>query len=950
MAGVQIDIPGIGTVEANNAATDATLREILKAIKGDGGGSDEKKPITVMGSLLKRAIGDPDKQSRSQKFLGKAAENAGAGLGKISKAVAPVVGGLVDLSKFLGDTVNQFANVGDDIERASATIPILGDLFKAVASSSVRVNDAFLAASKSGASFGGSVRELASAASAAGMTMDKFASLVARNGEGMLGFGSTTEEGAKRFSQVSKALRSASGDLYALGFSTEDINQGLASYGDLLRKQGLQGTKSNAELVSGAQKYLKEIDALAKLTGEERAVKEAQMKQLATDAQFQMSMAGKSEETRASFMKLIGGFGPTLGGFVKDFIATGTVTTEENQRIAAALGGPTMNELTKLRQKLQNNQQLSDEEQDRLRAIMKKASEAGAKQLGGALAASRENDAMSKAYIEGMQIQVGAVKKTAEEQRKAALEGSGFNKKMQEIQQQLAGFSNTFRIALANSGILDFLMKTFTVLATLVQSFLIPAFTLVAGIIGTLGSALASTILPIFQGLGSIINDHLYPAFLDLAAFVIVDVIEPLKELGSQIMDKISPALEWMGQVMKEYVTPIFEGIGEFIKNNLQPIMLGLAAGIGAVVAYYAVKNAVLIAGTIAQGAYNLAVAAGAAAMALLTSPIFLVIAGIAAVVTVFKKLYDSGWNFKTIFDAVGDNFERFGLTILDFIDNLRSKLPPMLGGLSEEEAKARKEEREEAKKALDQKEQARDTERANIAKERANSEDAQKRAKVAKDLDAKILAQKSRYGAGIGKTADKVEDANKTIDYNSGPEALLKQFSAKEGGLVELGIKKDEAGKEKSAADKEYAEAKTTAEKKAALAKVEEAEKKIAALEKAIELSKKGVEGRPINKTTEAASKAEPIKKEVEKQGEEKAAAEKKAAEESKINKKIEEEKQENQNKGRQPVQESAESLLAQLNSNMSQLIRISQEQKDIGERQLSVQRSLTKDLFVAV
>ena len=30
MAGVTIDIPGIGNVEAKNAATEATLREILK--------------------------------------------------------------------------------------------------------------------------------------------------------------------------------------------------------------------------------------------------------------------------------------------------------------------------------------------------------------------------------------------------------------------------------------------------------------------------------------------------------------------------------------------------------------------------------------------------------------------------------------------------------------------------------------------------------------------------------------------------------------------------------------------------------------------------------------------------------------------------------------------------------------------------------------------------------
>ena len=42
MASVYIDIPGIGTVEAKNAATDATLQAILKALGGkpSGGAGD----------------------------------------------------------------------------------------------------------------------------------------------------------------------------------------------------------------------------------------------------------------------------------------------------------------------------------------------------------------------------------------------------------------------------------------------------------------------------------------------------------------------------------------------------------------------------------------------------------------------------------------------------------------------------------------------------------------------------------------------------------------------------------------------------------------------------------------------------------------------------------------------------------------------------------------------
>ena len=92
------------------------------------------------------------------------------------------------------------------------------------------------------------------------MTMKDFGKLVADNGPAMLAFGSTTESGSKNFARLSGQLRAAGSDLYALGYGTAEINQGFANYGKLIRSQGLQGTKSNSELIAGSKKYLKEMD------------------------------------------------------------------------------------------------------------------------------------------------------------------------------------------------------------------------------------------------------------------------------------------------------------------------------------------------------------------------------------------------------------------------------------------------------------------------------------------------------------------------------------------------------------------------------------------------------------------------------------------------------------------------------------------------------------------
>ena len=886
---VEIDIPGIGKVEAKNAATEATLKEILKAIQGvqkntGGGVGSDPKAGAAAGT---GSGGGGGGKGGSQSALNKAAQAAGASLSKMSAKVMPVVSGLGSFAEGLTQTIAAFANVGDSVNNAAdalSFIPVLGTMFKAVAGAATKANDAYLAAAKSGATFGGSVNQFAASASEAGMTMDKFGQLVAKNGQGMLAFGATTEGGAKNFAKVAKTLQSTSSGLYALGYSTEDINQGLASYGDLLRKQGLQGTKSNSELAAGAQKYMKELDAMAKITGEERSAKEAEMKKLAQDAQFQAAMAGKSEDVRMSFMKTVGSLPAPLQGFVKDFLATGTLTTEETQKIGAMMGGDVMNELQSMRNKMQAGQQLSAQDQDRLAAIMKAAGDKQLKASSAALAGSREMDGATNAMVAATQLQTGAHKKTAEEQAKSAKEGDGFNKKMQEMQQQLAKFSNMFTMVLANSGMLDFMMKTFTFIANIVSNFVVPAFQILSAVISGLGNFLVGVFQPIFETVGSFIKDQLYPAFLDLAAFIIVDVLPPLQEIGRTIMEYVTPMLQWMGQVIEEYVTPVWTAISDFVRDNLQPIMIGLAAGVGTVVAAYLVKNAVIIAATVAQAALNLATLAGAAAMALLTSPIFLVIAGITAVVALFAALYKSGWTFGSAMEAIGDNLKRFFIMLQE---GFLSVLDKITFGDANKAVKAKQAELQAEKEALDEKEKLRDQARAVVKEERANSEDAKKRAEVAKNLDKKILDNKNKFAGGVGKTAEKVEEANKTIDNNANGEALLKQFAAKEGSAL---IPKNEASKG-----------------------------------------------------------AEATKKEIEAKGEEKTAAEEKAKKESE-EKKAAEEKVKEQEKTKKPAQESAETLLAQLNTNMAQLIKINQEQKDIGEKQLSVQRSLSGDLFVAV
>jgi len=102
----------------------------------------------------------------------------------------------------------------------------------------------------------------------------------------------------------------------------------------------------------------------------------------------------------------------------------------------------------------------------------------------------------------------------------------------------------------------------------------------------------------------------------------------------------------------------------------------------------------VALAAAIAQGIFSAAVMVGAAAMALLTSPVFLVIAGITALFVVFKKLGGDTKIISDMFSYLGLKFKDMFLALKEGIFSLLNKIPGMRGDF-DEDLKEIKEERE---------------------------------------------------------------------------------------------------------------------------------------------------------------------------------------------------------------------------------------------------------------
>jgi hypothetical protein len=312
------------------------------------------------------------------------------------------------------------------------------------------------------------------------------------------------------------------------------------------------------------------------------------------------------------------------------------------------------------------------------------------------------------------------------------------NEKMQKAQQMLAGFSNSFQMALANSGMLDLMLKAFQFVAGFVQTFLVPAFQILSTII---------------SGVGSIVTDYLYPAFLHIADYITQTVQPIFQAMGEFIDTSVTPVFKSMGEFVNTELMPIFRAMGEFIDKNLSTILDGLGIAMAVLAGRYLIQNGlelvrtgITVAGNIAMGLWNLAVGAGAAAMALLTSPVFLVIAGVTALWLIFKKL---GGDTK----IVGDMFSWMGLKMKDWwlqlkegLFSLLNKIPGMRGDF-DEDLKEIKEEREKNAEARS------DLEKGIVkraAENRAKLDEQQTKEQAARHqrVDKKILDQKESANA----------------------------------------------------------------------------------------------------------------------------------------------------------------------------------------------------------
>lgn len=196
-----------------------------------------------------------------------------------------------------------------------------------------------------GATFGKEITEMKVTAAQLGLSVEEMTNFIKDNNRSLRAFGGTTDQAINRFRALSSAVLDSAElgtQLRRLGFTTADINENLALYGELTDANSRRDRMSVEQQAASAKELMVELDGLAKLTGKQRQQLADEMRDRRRQGDINAFLMGKSAEEQQAFVTELTKIQNTLGedaanAFV-DIALRGAPTTEATRGAMLAMG------------------------------------------------------------------------------------------------------------------------------------------------------------------------------------------------------------------------------------------------------------------------------------------------------------------------------------------------------------------------------------------------------------------------------------------------------------------------------------------------------------------------------------------------------------------------------------------------------------------------------------
>jgi hypothetical protein len=312
-------------------ASEATLKKLLEETKKASNSGSVKNVQRAYNDALKNGVKVTKDFSKKTEEATKQVE----ALGDVVPGFIKTIGSLMSAAGAAAGLVKNFSTElmfgGRNIEDFAQHIPAIGEAAKDFMGMFTQNTETLRQSADIGAAFGNDIMGMSRAAANAQMPLEEFSSMVANNTDTLRQLGSTSTNGALRLSQLTKSVRLGDEQLMNLAFSTEELNEGTASYIRLQARSGRLQSMSDQELIAGTQSYLKEVDLLAKITGKSRKATQDDMEKTAAEANVLVMMQDMNDKEKKNFLGNITMvdelLGQDMGNAFKD-LADGVAQTD----------------------------------------------------------------------------------------------------------------------------------------------------------------------------------------------------------------------------------------------------------------------------------------------------------------------------------------------------------------------------------------------------------------------------------------------------------------------------------------------------------------------------------------------------------------------------------------------------------------------------------------------
>jgi len=333
---------------------------------------------TVSGRLLQLARGSSalsaaqDRERLAKQKAVEAADGLLAGLKGLANAAGTVISGMVSVPSAMATSTEAFTAVKpvvslvvntlsmlttaifNTIDGFTKFVPILGNVVKGLQKlgegvvrlageainfqldATQRLVNNFNQLSKGGLVFGASLEQAKAAATAGGLSLQSFTSIVSNQAANLALLGGNSEQAALTIVSAGKQMSAGLRTIFG-GF--EGLNTELIETVALQAQLGVRQTRNQQQLAATTAPYLLNLKEISVLTGKSSEQIRNEMKQRASSAAFQNAFANASADAQKNLTNALSQLTPQAAAYAQELFAAQAVgadiTSDANLKLQA---------------------------------------------------------------------------------------------------------------------------------------------------------------------------------------------------------------------------------------------------------------------------------------------------------------------------------------------------------------------------------------------------------------------------------------------------------------------------------------------------------------------------------------------------------------------------------------------------------------------------------------